>query len=57
MADRKRFTLKDSDQMIIDVIDEFFEGQAINYDLKELLKANLLGSPEEIPQTGLEVVV
>lgn len=46
--DRKRFTLKDSDQMIMDVIDEFFDQHNIDFDLKELMKVEMTG--ENVPE-------
>ncbi len=46
--DRIRFTLKDSDKMIEDVVDEFFEQHDINFDMKELMKAELLGPEEDV---------
>ena len=47
IPERKRFTLKDSDRMIMDVIDEFTEQQNMNYDTKELMKTQLLGEEVE----------
>ena len=38
-----QFTLKDSDKMIQDVIDEFFESQNDTYNQKDLLKNSLTG--------------
>ncbi len=49
MLGKNKFTLKDSDQMIADVIDEFVAQHNLNYDLKELLKVDMLGSSEEVP--------
>ena len=46
---RSRFSLKESDRMIRDVIDEFFEEQNIAYDQKELLKTSLTGNDGETP--------
>jgi len=45
----KVFKLRDSDRLIRDVIDEFFEGQNANYDMRDLMKANLLGNEETGP--------
>lgn len=37
MADKKKkFSLEDSDRMIKDVIDSFFQGQNVTHDLEEL---------------------
>lgn len=49
MPDDNEFTVKDYDRIIDDIIDEYFDRHNINYDLKELMKANMLGSPEEVP--------
>ncbi|KKN65895.1 hypothetical protein LCGC14_0477120 [marine sediment metagenome] len=50
-----KFTVKDYDRIINDIIDEYFDQHNINYDLKELIKVDMLGSPEEqLPQTGFE---
>ena len=46
MSDRI-FTLKDWRRLKRDVYDDFFAQHDINFDLKELTKAQLLGSPEE----------
>ena len=42
----KRFSLKDSDKMISDVIDSFFQGENVTHDLEEL------GSVTGEPPTG-----
>ena len=40
MADKKqKFTLEDSDRMIKDVIDSFFQEQNVPHDLEELMGA------------------
>ena len=55
MAHDNKFTLKKSDQMIRDIMDEFFAQHDIDFDLKELTKVQLLGETEEqLPQTELE---
>ncbi len=46
--DKKKFTLKESDRMISDVIEEYFNKFNINYDYKELMKDQLLG--ENVPE-------
>ena len=46
MADRM-FTLKDWKRMKQDVFDDFFAQHDLDYDLKELMKVETLGSPEE----------
>ncbi len=45
----ENFTVKDYDRMIGDIIDEYFDAQNLNFDYKELVKANILGNAEEIP--------
>lgn len=47
MPKDNKFTLKESDRMIRDIIDEFFEQHNMKYDLKELMKVELLGETEE----------
>ena len=50
MPDKKKFTLKDSDRMIKDVIDNFFQEENVTHDLEELGQVQLEGSPvQEIP--------
>lgn len=43
MANTK-FSLKDSDRMIRDVIEEFFAQHSFNYDYKQLVESSLLGN-------------
>ena len=47
MSDDNSFTIKDYDRIIDDIMDEFFAQHDLNYDYKELMKSQLLGSPEE----------
>ena len=49
MADRI-FTLKDWKRMKRDIFDDFFAQHDLDYDYKELMKAQLLGSPGEVPE-------
>ena len=48
MPDRK-FTLKDFKRIKEDIFNDFFERNSANYDLKELMKANLLGNEDNVP--------
>ena len=48
MSDDNSFTVKDYDRIIDDIMNEFFEQHDMNYDLKELMKNNLLG--EDVPE-------
>ena len=41
------FTVKDYDRILDDIMDEFFSQHDINFDLKELMKAELLG--DDVP--------
>ena len=50
-----KFTVKDYDRMIDDIMDEYFTQHDINFDMKELMKAELLGPEENIPEGALEV--
>lgn len=43
MPDDNDFTIKDYDRILDDIMDEFFEQHDINFDLKELVKAQVLG--------------
>ena len=45
-----KFTLSESDRMVRDVIDEFFEQHNANYNMQELIKNNLLGNEENMPE-------
>lgn len=47
MPDDNSFTIKDYDRLLDDIMDEYFAQHDMNYDLKELMKAQMLGSPEE----------
>ena len=47
MADDNDFTVKDYDRLIDDIMDEYFSQHDMNFDLKELVKAQLLGGPED----------
>ena len=47
-----KFTLSESDRMVRDVIDEFFEQHNANYNMRELIKNNLLGNEENMPEGG-----
>ncbi len=42
----KKFTLKDSDRMIKDVIDSFFQEENVTHDLEELGQVNM---GQEVP--------
>jgi hypothetical protein len=42
-----KFTLKESDRIIRDVIDDFFEQHNQAFDQKELLKVSLLGQNQD----------
>ena len=48
----KKFTLKDSDRMIRDVIDSFFQEQNVTHDIEELMKAQ--GERQEVIPEGIE---
>ena len=48
MPDNESFTVKDYDRIINDVMDDFFAQQDMNFDKKELIKAQILGSEEEL---------
>ena len=48
----KKFTLKDSDRMIKDVIDSFFQEQNVTHDIEELMKVQGIG--QEAPLEGIE---
>ena len=48
MPDDVKFTEKDYDRIIDDIMDEFFEQHDLNYDLKELMKVQMFGG--EMPQ-------
>ena len=48
MADDNDFTIKDYDRILDDIMDDYFEQHDINFDLKELMKAQLIGGPEEL---------
>ena len=55
MPDDNEFSLSDYNRIIDDVMNEFFEQRDLDFDLKELMKVQMLGSPEEqLPQTGFE---
>lgn len=43
MPDDNEFKLKDYERIIDDIIDEYFDQHNINYDLKELMKVEMLG--------------
>ena len=43
MADENNFSLSDYDRIIDDIMDEYFEQHDINFDLKELVKSQMLG--------------
>jgi len=45
----KKFTLKDSDRMIKDVIDSFFQEENVTHDLEELGQVQLEPPVQEIP--------
>ena len=45
----KKFTLKDSDRMIKDVIDSFFQEENVTHDLEELGQVQLGVPTQEIP--------
>ena len=47
MPDDNDFTVKDYDRILDDIMDEFFEQHDINFDLKELVKAQMLGDENE----------
>ena len=57
MPDDNDFSLADYDRILDDIMDEFFAQHDMNYDLKELVKSQMLGSPEEaipeIPEGGM----
>ncbi|KKN03723.1 hypothetical protein LCGC14_1104820 [marine sediment metagenome] len=42
------FTVKDYDRMIDDIMDEYFTQHDINFDMKELMKAELLGGQDVV---------
>ena len=46
MPDDNSFTIKDYERIIDDIIDEYFDQHNINYDMKELVKSGMLGTPE-----------
>lgn len=47
MPDKKeKFTLKDSDRMVADVIDSFFQEENVTHDIEELGEVKLPGEPE-----------
>ena len=48
MADEP-FTVKDYNRIIDDIIDESFTQHDIDFDMKELMKAQLLGD-DEVPE-------
>ena len=48
MPDNK-FTLKDSDRMIKDIIDSFFQQENVTHDLEELEQVQLESPVQEIP--------
>ena len=50
MADRI-FTLKDWKRIKRDIFDDFFEQHDMSYDLKELMKAQVLGDAEGVEET------
>ncbi len=45
----KKFTLKDSDRMVKDVIDSFFQEENVTHDLEELGQVQLEAPTQEIP--------
>lgn len=47
MPDDNDFTIKDYDRILDDIMDEYFEQHDINFDLKELTKAQLLSEGNE----------
>ncbi len=50
MADDNDFSVADYDRLIDDIMDEYFSQHDMNFDLKELVKAQLLGNTEkEVP--------
>ena len=51
----KKFSLKDSDKMIKDVIDSFFQEENVPHDLEELGQVQLgeIGSGTQIQNTNL----
>jgi len=54
MTDRI-FTLKDWKRIKRDIFDDFFAKNDMNYDLKELMKSQVLGDQEEIiPEEPIE---
>ena len=55
--DSGEFTVKDYDRILDDIMDEFFEQHDINFDLKELVKAKMLGEPEEVGSEGNSSIV
>jgi len=46
----KKFTLKDSDRMISDVIDSFFQEENVTHDIEELREVKLAGEPEAVSE-------
>ncbi len=44
----EHFTVKDYERIIDDIMEEYFTQHDINFDLKELMKAELLGGPEDV---------
>ena len=50
MPDDNSFSISDYDRIIDDIMDDFFEQHDLNYDYKELMKAQLLGTeqPSEV---------
>ncbi len=47
MADDNDFTVKDYERIIDDILNEYFDLHDINFDLKELFKAQALGGGNE----------
>lgn len=46
MPDDNNFTIKDYERIIDDIIDEYFDQHNIDYDMKELVKSGMLGTPQ-----------
>ena len=46
MPDDNSFSVADYDRIIDDIMDEFFSQHDLNYDMKELVKAQMLGGTE-----------
>ncbi len=44
----EHFTIKDYERIIDDIMEEYFTQHDINFDMKELMKAELLGGQDVV---------